>query len=70
MKKLHKSKTDRPLTGLLGGVGEYINVDPVLVRLFFIFLMLVTGIFPLALFYLIAIFVVPEKPDFDYTVDS
>lgn len=48
------------LTGVLGGIGEYIDVDPVAVRLLFILITLVTGFFPFALMYLLAIFVIPE----------
>jgi predicted transcriptional regulator len=33
MKKLYKSKNDKVLSGLIGGLGEYFDVDPVLIRL-------------------------------------
>ncbi|MBN2556122.1 MAG: PspC domain-containing protein [Anaerolineales bacterium] len=33
MKKLRRSKNDRMLAGVCGGVGEYFDVDPTLVRL-------------------------------------
>lgn len=31
-KKLHKSSTNRMLAGVCGGVAEYLNVDPTVVR--------------------------------------
>ena len=33
MKKLYKSNTNRVIAGVCGGMGEYFNVDPVVVRL-------------------------------------
>lgn len=32
-RKLVRSRTDRMLCGVCGGIGEYLNVDPTLVRL-------------------------------------
>lgn len=31
-KKLHKSATDRKLAGVCGGVAEYLDVDPTVIR--------------------------------------
>lgn len=33
MKRLVKSRTDRKLCGVCGGVGEYFNIDPTAVRI-------------------------------------
>lgn len=55
-KKLYRSRTNRVLTGLCGGIGEYLNVDPVLVRLIWI---LLPG--PNILAYIIGSLVVPEQ---------
>lgn len=38
VRRLTKSRTNRVLTGLCGGIGEYLNVDPVLIRLVWLFL--------------------------------
>ena len=32
-KKLYKSSKDRVLTGVIGGLGEYFNIDAVILRL-------------------------------------
>lgn len=61
-KRLYKSRENKVLAGVLGGVGEYFDVDPVLVRLIYLVFMFGTGIAPGAVVYLIAMFVVPEKP--------
>ena len=41
--RLMRSQEDRWLFGVSGGLAEYLNIDPVLVRLFFILFALSTG---------------------------
>jgi phage shock protein PspC (stress-responsive transcriptional regulator) len=36
-KKLHKSKRYKIIAGVCGGIAEYFNIDPLIVRLIFIF---------------------------------
>lgn len=62
MKRLYKSRENKIITGILGGLGEYTTIDPVIVRLIFILVTLVTGFFPFALMYLLAIFIIPDPP--------
>lgn len=62
MKKLYRSKENKIWKGVLGGFGEYFNVDPVLLRIIFIFFVLATGIIPGIITYIIAIFIIPKKP--------
>ena len=65
-KPLTRSSTDKKLFGVSGGLGEYFNVDPNLVRVGWIVATLCTGVAPLA--YLgIALFVpsddrLPQAP--------
>ncbi len=61
MKRLYRSKTNKVLAGICGGFGEYLNVDPVLVRVIFILILLVTGLAPGLIAYLIAWLIIPEK---------
>jgi len=42
-KALIRSQEDRMLFGVAGGLADYLNVDPVLVRLFFVLFALSTG---------------------------
>ncbi len=44
VKRLYKSRTDRMIDGVCGGVAEYIGVDPVLVRIAFLLLVFAGGI--------------------------
>ena len=62
MKHLYRSYENRVVCGLLGGLGEYYDIDPVLLRLGFIFLVMITGLFPGVLAYFIGSAVVPLKP--------
>lgn len=60
MKKLYRSSTNKVAAGIIGGLGEYWNIDPVVLRLGFVFLILITGLVPGVLAYIIALFIVPE----------
>ena len=62
MKKLYRSADNKYLFGILGGLGTYLNTDATLLRLLFVFFVLITGFFPGVLAYLIAVFIVPEDP--------
>jgi phage shock protein C len=60
MKKLYRSRRDRKIFGISGGLADYLNIDSTLIRLIFIILLFPTsGVFGLV--YLIAIFVIPEE---------
>lgn len=61
-KKLFRSRDDRVIAGVIGGMAEYFNVDASLLRLIFAFVFIFTGLFPMVLVYIIWWVVVPEKP--------
>ncbi|OHA92020.1 MAG: hypothetical protein A3J09_00785 [Candidatus Zambryskibacteria bacterium RIFCSPLOWO2_02_FULL_51_21] len=61
-KKLYRSDTDKVFAGICGGLGEYFNVDPVLLRLFWLLVVIFTGFFPGVVAYIFAALVVPKKP--------
>jgi phage shock protein C len=60
-KKLYRSHHDKILTGVVGGVGEYFNVDPSLLRLFWVLLVAFTGFIPGVIAYIFASFIIPIK---------
>ncbi len=60
MKRLYRSETDKKLAGICGGIGEYMDADPTIVRLIIIVLAVVTGIIPMIIAYLIAWWIVPN----------
>ncbi|HDZ54528.1 MAG TPA: PspC domain-containing protein [Candidatus Nealsonbacteria bacterium] len=62
MRKLYKSKENKILAGIIGGIGEYLNVDPVILRVVWIVIVVFTGFVPGIIVYLVAGFVVSDKP--------
>ena len=62
MKKLYRSDNNKIVAGVIGGVGEYFDVDPVVLRLLSVLILIFTGLVPGLIAYLIAILVVPKKP--------
>ncbi|MGB9857404.1 MAG: PspC domain-containing protein [Dictyoglomaceae bacterium] len=61
-KKLYRSKKERILLGVCGGIAEYFSVDPTIVRLILILLIFTTGPL-LPLLYLISALIIPPAPD-------
>jgi phage shock protein C len=62
MKRLYRSRKEKMLGGICGGLGEHIDVDPSIIRLVCVVLILFTwGLFLLV--YLAAWIIVPEAPE-------
>jgi phage shock protein C len=61
-RRLYRSRDNRVFAGILGGIGEYLNVDPVAIRVLYIIFTAVTGFFPLIIAYIIMLFIIPEPP--------
>lgn len=60
-KKLYRSKGSRMISGVCGGLAEYLNIDPTVVRLIFV----ITAIFGASIgfwVYIIMWIAVPEQP--------
>lgn len=60
-KRLYKSRVDKKLDGVCGGIGEYFDIDPTLIRLAWIIFAVAGGSGILA--YIIAAIIIPVKPD-------
>ena len=57
-KRLYKSKTNRVICGVCGGIGEYFGIDPPIVRLLCVLLGCTsTGV----ILYIIAAIIMPEE---------
>ena len=61
MKKLYLSETDKKIWGVLGGIAEYFEVDSTIVRVAFLFILIITGFIPGILFYIFAALIIPKK---------
>ena len=59
-KKLKRSQTNRMLTGVCGGIAEYMNVDATLVRVAFA-IAAVLGVGAPGIVYLVLVFVMPDE---------
>ena len=58
-KKLVRSSTNRMVCGVCGGIGEYLNVDPTIIRLVWLVCAL-AGLGTGAVAYIIAAVIIPE----------
>jgi phage shock protein C len=62
MKKLYRSD-DRSVAGVCGGIAEYFDVDPTLIKLGWVIVTIMTGVVPGIIGYFVAAVVMPVKPD-------
>ncbi len=60
-KKLYRSRTDKMVAGVCGGLGRYLGLDPTLIRLIFV-LLVVFGVGSGILLYFVLMLIVPEEP--------
>lgn len=61
-KRLYRSRDNRVLAGILGGIGEYLGVNPVAIRVLYVIFTAVTGFLPLIVAYIVLLFIIPEPP--------
>ncbi|HKM38770.1 MAG TPA: PspC domain-containing protein [bacterium] len=59
-RKLYKSRTNRKLAGVCGGIGEYLKVDPTVIRILWVVSAMLGGIGLLT--YIIVALIMPEAP--------
>jgi len=58
---LHRSTKNRMIAGVLGGLAEYFDLDPTLVRAGYVVASIVSAAFPGILVYLVLWMVIPEE---------
>ena len=68
-KKLVRS-SNRVLGGVCGGLADYMDVDPTLVRVIYVALTVFSAAFPGLLLYLILLLLIPEKGPNDNIQDA
>lgn len=59
--RLHRSRKDRMICGVCGGIAKYFNIDPTLVRLAFVLISMGAGSGVLA--YIVAAIIIPDDPE-------
>jgi phage shock protein C len=60
-KVLRRSKTNRMIGGVVGGLAEYLGIDPTLARLIYIIVSIISVAFPGILVYIICWMVIPDE---------
>ncbi len=69
MNRLYRSRTDKKLFGVCGGIAQALEIDSTLVRLAVVLLIVFTGV-PLLLYFLLAL-IMPKEPLFTpYSFDK
>ncbi|SES80740.1 PspC domain-containing protein [Anaerobranca gottschalkii] len=58
-KRLYRSQSNKMIAGVCGGIAEYFNIDPTIVRLLWVFFALMAGGGLIA--YIIAAIIIPSK---------
>ena len=60
-KRLTRSATDKMLCGVCGGIAEYLDVDPTVIRVAYVALSLFSAAFPGLILYIILALIIPQK---------
>lgn len=62
MRKLYRSKSDRKIFGVLGGLAAYFNIDATILRIAYVLLSIFVLGCPIVI-YIIAALIIPEEPE-------
>ena len=62
VKHIYRSANNKMIAGVCGGLAEYFNTDPTLVRLIWVVLSVMTGVFAGIVAYLLAWAIIPRNP--------
>lgn len=61
-KRLYRSRTNRMISGVCGGIAEYFNVDPTVIRLIAVLLFFMGAVIGGIIAYIICAAIIPEAP--------
>jgi phage shock protein C len=62
MKRIFLSRAEKKIAGVCGGLAEYFELDPTLVRLIVIILGIATAFAPIIIGYILAWIIIPQRP--------
>ncbi|MCX7796192.1 MAG: PspC domain-containing protein [bacterium] len=60
-RRIYRSRKNRMIAGVCGGIAEYLNIDPAIVRLIMALLVFANGLG--LILYILAVIIIPEKPE-------
>lgn len=63
MKKLYRSRSNKTLAGVLGGMAQYLEVDATILRVIYLALVIFTGVIPGIIVYFGAYLLMPIEPE-------
>jgi phage shock protein C len=61
MKQLRRSNKERMIAGVCGGIAEYFDLDPSIVRIVYVLISVISVAFPGILFYILMWIIVPQS---------
>lgn len=67
-KKLYRSRFNKKICGVCGGIAEYFGIDPTVVRVIWVILAFLPAL-PMIIIYIILAFVIPENPNDTIVMD-
>jgi phage shock protein C len=62
-KKIYRLHSNKMIGGVCAGLADYLDIDATLMRLLFVAVGLLTALFPMFIFYIIAWVIVPVKEE-------
>jgi len=62
-KRLYRSQKDKKVAGVFGGLGEYLDTDPTILRIAWVVVTVLTGIVPGILGYILVAVIMPSNPN-------
>ncbi len=60
-KRLHRSQDNKVIAGVMGGIGVYFDIDPVMIRVAYIIITVFTGLLPGIISYVFMVLVIPKE---------
>ncbi len=61
MKRLYRSTTDQLVAGICGGIGEYLEIDPNVIRVIWVIITAITGFVPGIVVYILLWIILPQR---------
>ena len=65
-KRLYRSVDDKVISGVMGGLGEYFDIDPVILRAGYTAFSFFTGLLPGVLAYIFMAIIIPKGNSVDF----
>jgi len=61
-RRLYRSRKDRKVAGVLGGIADYFGLDAAFIRVLYVIATVLTAFAPLMFLYVMMVFIIPVRP--------